>query len=301
MQNPKVAFEDSLEFEIRLTARVLTHKLSGWSFANYKKSSTSAFRELPSFDRRIPDFPLTELWWILNSINNNGNLLSCSISKPCAETNSGVCVTHDDRSAAGSEEGPQFTKEWVVPGAPSPTNSEHCENPVTAPEEPPNDLTTLQQTVEEAQRKAQKYEKKNIYYKAVFRDIRKYFIEMLNVSTDYSSLKRQNKYKAYEPSINQLITNLLSTESEGASPQEIREMVKVLAAFLNYNDFLVSFKDKNEKDAQSVLDWLQNFTLTKMKKVLQFPIIRFIVLYYYKHTVVDGSSGKPSIRLAPQS
>ena len=60
---------DSLDFELKFTARVLTHKLSSWSFANSKKLSKSAFQELPAYGRWVPEFPLDKLCWILNLIN----------------------------------------------------------------------------------------------------------------------------------------------------------------------------------------------------------------------------------------
>ena len=159
-------------------------------------------------------------------------------------------------------------------------------------EEVPSDIVSRPEVTEDTRSKTRQYEKKNIYYKAIFRDIRKYFIELLNSSTDYTNLKKKDKYKAYEPSIFQLISNILSSENIIISEKEQEDMAHILGPFLNYNEFLVSFKNKKEEDPQCILDCLQNFTLTKMKRVLQFPVIKFVVSYYCKHTIVDGESGK---------
>ena len=130
--------------------------------------------------------------------------------------------------------------------------------------------------------KNQKYEKKNIYYKAVFRDIRKYFIEKLGESSEIvkkKSAKYNSKHKVFEPSIKHLIRSLQIEQSK-VSDSQLSNMVGILAPFLNYNSYLISFKDKHEKEAQIILDCLQNFTLTKMKKVFQYDIIQAIVENY---------------------
>lgn len=127
--------------------------------------------------------------------------------------------------------------------------------------------------------KEQKYEKKNIYYKAVFRDIRRYFIEELK---NYSSsrLLREN--------IEEFITSKIPT----IPASEVSEMVSILAPFLNYNKYMIEFENKRVSDHKCILDCLQNFTLTKMRRVLKYPAIQALVNYYYAHTVVAGRSGR---------
>lgn len=125
----------------------------------------------------------------------------------------------------------------------------------------------------------QKYEKKNIYYKAVFRDIRRYFIEELK---NYSSsrLLREN--------IEDFITSKIPT----IPASDVDEMVSILAPFLNYNKYMIEFENKRVSDHKCILDCLQNFTLTKMRRVLKYPAIRALVNYYYVHTVSGGRSGR---------
>mgnify|MGYP006284996583 CR=1 FL=1 len=93
-------------------------------------------------------------------------------------------------------------------------------------------------------KKTNRYEKKNIYYKAIFRDIRKYFVEKLNSSTEYLKLKKDNKYKAFEPSITNLINQLLRTENVGKSKEDVSRMAQILGPYLNYNEYMVSFTEK---------------------------------------------------------
>lgn len=160
------------------------------------------------------------------------------------------------------------------------------------------DVTPLELVPEPCVEKSriQKYEKKNIYYKAIFRDIRKYFIEMLNSSTNYVQLKKQyalkgkSKYKAFEPSVLHLVKSLISEDKESRQEREIHNMAAILAPFLNYNDYLIGFGHKRDREAQCILDCLQNFTLTKMRKVLEYPIIRLLVNHYFKKTVKEGTS-----------
>lgn len=283
---------DSLDFELKFTARVLTHKLSSWSFANSKKLSKSAFQEMPAYGRRIPEFPLNELNWILNLINNREKIINHKVETNWVDSNFEVSSSKEDQQSPKSDEGNQISKERTPSPIPSPIHSDPCDIFVKPADEIPDDVVSRPEVTEDTRSKTKQYEKKNIYYKAIFRDIRKYFIELLNSSTDYVNLKKKDKYKAYEPSIFQLISFILSSENIKASQPEIDDMANILGPFLNYNEFLVSFKEKREDDPQCILDCLQNFTLTKMKRVLQFPVIKFVVSHYCKHTVIDGVSGK---------
>jgi hypothetical protein len=131
--------------------------------------------------------------------------------------------------------------------------------------------------------KGQKYEKKNIYFKAVFRDIRKYFIE---------KLKNLVGYKAFESSIKNLILKLFISGESNVSAPKMAELVNVLAPFLNYNYYMISFKEKDEDQANAIRDCLQNFTLTKMRRVLQYDVIKKLVRYYFEETIIDGSSSR---------
>jgi hypothetical protein len=129
--------------------------------------------------------------------------------------------------------------------------------------------------------KAQKYEKKNIYYKAVFRDIRRYFLEIL---------KHQSSSESLESSITKMLTQIGITFGD----DEVEEMIAILAPFLNYTRYMVEFADKRINDAKCILDCLQNFTLTKMRKVLQYPAIQLLVKHYFEQTVAEGESSRLS-------
>lgn len=121
-----------------------------------------------------------------------------------------------------------------------------------------------------------RYEKKNIYYKAVFRDIRRYFIEILKCHS--SSRLEESIYK------------LLQSLDISKNSHEIKEMTSILAPFLNYNKYMIEFENKRVQDAQIILDCLQNFTLTKMRNVLKYDVIKFAVTYYQSQTVTQGVS-----------
>jgi hypothetical protein len=125
--------------------------------------------------------------------------------------------------------------------------------------------------------KNHKYEKKNIYYKAIFRDVRRYFIEMLNDSPTKSNLKSK-------------LESLVLKLDNSLNKEEVSELVGILAPFLNYNAYLIEFDQVNKSDANTIRDCLQNFTLTKMRKVLKFPAVKLLVKYYFTHTVQDGVS-----------
>lgn len=292
MTNQAVECGDSLDFELKFTTRVLTHKLSSWSFANSIKIPKSAFQELPAYGRRVPAFPLNQLNWILNLINNRENIINHKVETNWVDSNFELSSSQEDQSSPKSDEGNQISKERNSCPISLPIKPDPCDNFVKPADEVPDDVVSRPEVTEDTRSKTKQYEKKNIYYKAIFRDIRKYFIELLNSSTDYVNLKKKDKYKAYEPSIFQLISFILASENITASQPEVNEMAHILGPFLNYNEFLVSFKERKEEDPKCILDCLQNFTLTKMKRVLQFPVIKFVVSHYCKHTVVDGASGK---------
>lgn len=288
MINPQNKCDDSLAVEFRLTARVLTHKLSACTPAFRVGPSDFSVYGLPSGSRWVPPFPMNELWTILNSLNSERKILCSQDPKLCTETASGVCVTTEAKSCVEDEEEKPSVKDTLDGYSPILGDKDlGSVGQITG-----EGVTTSAKINRAQDKKTSKYEKKNIYYKAIFRDIRKYFIEKLNASTEYLKLKKANKYKAFEPSIKLLIEKLLSTENIGKSETDVTAMAQILAPYLNYNEYMVSFSHKSEKDAHVILDCLQNFTLTKMRKVLQFSIIKFLVKYYCKHTVHQGNSAR---------
>lgn len=289
MLNSSRTNDSSLDFEIRFTSRVLTHKLCTLPSFLGTGESNFPFCGRNSLEKFVPEFPLAELWQILNSVDN-GSSSHRKVSKFCVDSNSGMCVTTEGRSCVGDEEEKRSVKDLSDIRPALPTTPE-LGNKKSDPS--PNNQKALVPTsvqVEENELKAHKYEKKNIYYKAIFRDIRKYFIELLNTTTSYVQLKKQNN--AFEPSIIHLINNLLGTENVSHEESEIQEMAGILGPFLNYNEYLICFEHKKKHDAHVIRDCLQNFTLTKMRKVLQYPIIKFVVKYYFKHTVNEGTSAR---------
>lgn len=218
---------------------------------------------------------MNELWTILNSLNNRVTS-NHKVSKNCIETGSGICPTTEARSYVDDEEEKRSVKDLYADTSSFPIKPTHIMKA-----DPSGNISHIlvpnQVRTSEKQEKANKYEKKNIFYKAVFRDIRRYFIELLKSSSSVVQFEEN-------------IARLLRTENEKLSNQELKEMTAILAPFLNYNKYLIEFEQKSVKDAQMILDWLQNFTLTKMRKVLQYNGIKFVVKYYFKHTVKEGSS-----------
>mmetsp|Transcript_30831 Transcript_30831/g.27270 ORF Transcript_30831/g.27270 Transcript_30831/m.27270 type:complete len:116 (+) Transcript_30831:354-701(+) len=83
---------------------------------------------------------------------------------------------------------------------------------------------------------------------------------------------------------------LIKFEFKANQVIDINEMVSILAPFLNYNKYMIEFEDKRVEDAKCILDCLQNFTLTKMRKVLHYSPVKYLVNYYYTQTVKEGSS-----------
>lgn len=93
----------------------------------------------------------------------------------------------------------------------------------------------------------------NIYYKAVFRDIRKYFVEQMNISTSYVELKKQNKYKAFKPSLLDLVSKVCEGQDEPIKSElDSKEILQAVAPFLNYSEYMISFTDKDEQQAQDI-------------------------------------------------
>lgn len=279
MLNSESDSETSLDFEIRLTARVLTHKLSTCCSSAQGGASYLDSVGLASVSRFVPKFPTNELWKILNSINNK-SFINHEVIKNIGDCASGVCQTTEARSCVGEEEEKHSVKESVVGSFSLPSKPSNIDKKGDSPGTNRSILVPTPVTPEEKDEKVHRYEKKNIYYKAVFRDIRRYFIEQLKQSSNYNQFEES-------------ITCMLRTENEKLGIKEVTQMTGILAPFLNYNKYLIEFEHKSVKDAQCILDCLQNFTLTKMRKVLKYPAIKFAVRYYYKHTV----SGEISERL----
>lgn len=283
MINQSEMINKNLQLEIMLTARVLTHKLQEWitpvnihsSYYGSERYINSSLQETIG-ERYVPEFPINELSEILNCLNNQV-ILNHKVSNYCVETGSGIWQTTEARTYADNEEEKETisglcTKSYSLRKESfeiiDKTNSSGNMPIMLVPKSPVN--------VRKLER-AQKYEKKNIFYKAVFRDIRRYFIELLKQSSTFVQFENN-------------ITGLLRTGNKKLSDEEIKSMVSILAPFLNYNKYLIEWDKKNIKDAQWIIDWQQNFTLTKMRKVLQYPGIKFIVKYYYENTVKDGVS-----------
>ena len=189
-------------------------------------------------------------------------------------------MTTEARSSLGDEEEKVVSKGADVPNASVDNTPELPAHRLVFTSKVPTDLVS-EPSPKAKEQKVQKYEKKNIYYKAVFRDIRRYFIELLNDSPSKCTLKSK-------------LINLLSTLDSSLASEQVEPMVGVLAPFLNYNGYMIEFEHKNKEVAQCIRDCLQNFTLTKMRKVLKYPAIKALVNYYSAHTVENGISERLS-------
>lgn len=275
MINTSFPADDSLDLEIRLTTRVLTHKLIAQPFGSAFEKGALFLCEQTIVEKFVPPFPINELWEILNSINNR-DTSPHKEAKNCVETNSGVCLTTEARSSLGDEEEKFFPREGNVPSASHRNTPERPDHRLVLTSKVPADLVS-ESNPNEKEQKVQKYEKKNIYYKAVFRDIRRYFIELLSESPPKCNLKSK-------------LINLLSTLDSSLKSEQIEAMISVLAPFLNYNGYMIEFDQKDKEVAQCIHDCLQNFTLTKMRKVLKYHAIKTLVKYYFAHTVENGVS-----------
>jgi hypothetical protein len=196
-------------------------------------------------------------------------------------------VTTEARSSLGDEEEKFVPKETNVPSASLSNTPEFPDHRLVFTSKVPTDLVS-ESNPKEKEQKVQKYEKKNIYYKAVFRDIRRYFIELLNEFPSKCNLKSK-------------LISLLSTLDGSLKSDQNEAMIKVLAPFLNYNGYMIEFDQKDKEIAQCIRDCLQNFTLTKMRKVLKYPAIKTLVNYYFAHTVENGVSERLSKHKTMQS
>ena len=274
--SPWQKVNSSLDFELSLTKRILTHKLSACSVNLIVSSSlvSSPVSGQTHCQKIVPPFPLNELWEILNSLNGKNNQNIQESKNICVDTISGACAITEAPLGIEEEEeknylmlGSPRRSSWVTAFRPYVKNPQCCDKSQTMV---PNKVTD---------KKLQKYEKKNIYYKAVFRDVRRYFIEKLKKFSS-SRLLRDN------------ITELILLEFPQVNETEVGEMVSILAPFLNYNKYMIEFENKRVEDAKSILDCLQNFTLTKMRIVLQYSAIKKLVNYYFAHTVTNGVSDR---------
>lgn len=285
----------SLDSEIMLTARVLTHKLSYLPRGEVSASSDCVLVDGSSTHNFVPKFPINELWNILNSING-GKFSSPGGYYTCCESQLGASLTAEERSNCEEESliGTRKDTSAVVPHPCSAFTVVSTKFKHEASIALWSDKVQESEDVKCCINKSQKYEKKNIYFKAVFRDIRKFFIEKLGESTD--KVKKSSsyswKYKVFEPSLKHLILHHLQDQNSKVAESKVNDMVGILAPFLNYNHYLISFKGRNEKEAQIILDCLQNFTLTKMKKVFQYEVIQNMVLSYHEKTISSGESNR---------
>ncbi|CAI2375013.1 unnamed protein product [Moneuplotes crassus] len=268
--------DTSLDLDIAITKRILTHKLSTCQVDSLGKCSATASSMVSttSSQKIVPPFPMDHLCKVLDSLQ--GEEPSLKITKNvCGDTTSGVCgITEltpadDEEEKASVRLDDPIRSVGMVGFVPYSKNIESCDDNFKA-----SIPTPCQNPCNSP--KEQKYEKKNIYYKAVFRDIRRYFIEELK-----STSSRLLKGKILEFLNSKIPPNEMGNDDE---------MVSIIAPFLNYNKYMIEFENKRISDHKCILDCLQNFTLTKMRKVLKYPAIKTLVNYYYAQTVVEGRS-----------
>lgn len=274
-------FETSLDFELSLTKRILTHKLSSFpvSFSDCASTLFSPIGDQTIPEKFVPPFPLNELSKILNSLTGK-NFPDAKESKEALwDATLGACAITETTPLIEEEEekhsieiGSPRCSSGKTAFQPYAKNTECCDNNF-------QDLVTKESCQKGKEPKEPKYEKKNIYYKAVFRDIRRYYIEKLKSFSSSRLLKES-------------IMELIKSEFKADQISDINEMVSILAPFLNYNKYMIEFEDKRVEDAKCILDCLQNFTLTKMRKVLQYSPIKHLVNNYYTRTVKNGSSDR---------
>ncbi|CAI2372814.1 unnamed protein product [Moneuplotes crassus] len=264
--------DSSLDLDLAITARILTHKLSAWSMPPYSEFSELASSLGPtSLQEVVPPFPEDYLEKVLDSLR--GGESSCTNYRS-GDTTSGVCgiteitpadVEDDDKQACS------LGSPGLSGFVPYSKNSESCDN-LSKPNIPPSSQKASRKKTE------QKYEKKNIYYKAIFRDIRRYFCEELKAHSSSRFLSEN-------------ILEFLRSKIPICQVNE-QEMVSILGPFLNNNKYMLEGPERNDLDHKCILDCLHNFTLTKMKRVLAYPAIKTLVNYYHAHTVVRGRSAR---------
>lgn len=275
--------DSSLDFEIAWTKRILTHKLSVCQVNVPVTLSACASPVVgqPSFEKVVPPFPMDHLVKVLDSLQGGQTDHVKDFNHVWGDTTSGGWGITEATPVDEEEEKCSLrlgspSRSIVTPGfVPYSKNSESCDKSI------PDVAVTSCVHKGWKGRKDQKYEKKNIYYKAVFRDIRRYFIEELKNHSS-SRLLREN------------LEEFITSKIPSVPASEVGEMVAIIAPFLNYNKYMVEFENKRVSDHKCILDCLQNFTLTKMRRVLKFPAIQNLVNYYHVHTVVDGSSARIS-------
>lgn len=271
MSQSLTSSDNCLDFELKLTSRILTHKLSACpvNFGTGASGLQASFYEQNKL-------PLNELWKILNSIDDRVNPVEKE-SKVCVvDMHSGICVTNEGRSWMDDEEEKRSVR--ILSNRRSSIQAAfkpYVKNPELCDSNFSENLVKIQ-VEQDSEANEPKYEKKNIYYKAVFRDIRRYFIEILKWHS--SSRLEESIYK------------LLQSLDISKNSHDINEMTSILAPFLNYNKYMIEFENKRVQDAQIILDCLQNFTLTKMRNVLKYDVIKFAVTYYQSQTVTQGVS-----------
>ena len=277
--------ETSLDFELSLTKRILTHKLSAFPVTNSDSVNftSSSFGSQISNEKFVPPFPLNELSKILNSLGGKNLSHKKENGEICVESTSGVCALTEATPVIEVEEekhslgiGSPRRSSGITAFQPYAKNTECCDNNFQK-------MVWKDGSEKVTNPKSPKYEKKNIYYKAVFRDIRRYYLELLKAFSSSRLLKES-------------ITELIKSEFKTDQVVDIQEMVSILAPFLNYNKYMIEFENKRVEDAKCIQDCLQNFTLTKMRKVLQYSPIKCLVHNYYTKTVKNGSSARFSSR-----
>jgi hypothetical protein len=226
--------DNCLDFELKFTSRILTHKLSACPV-----TFSAGSGGLPvSFIEQNP-FPLNDLWKILNSVED-GVIRVQKDAKVCVDSHSGVCVTTEGRSCVDDEEEKRSVR--IVSNR-RPYVQAAFKPYVKTSEVGDSNLSEKVVKLEvdkDSEAYEPKYEKKNIYYKAVFRDIRRYFIEILK---NHSSIH-----------LEEAISKMLQSLNILKSTNEIKEMTSIFAPFLNYNKYMIEFEDKRVQDAQCILD-----------------------------------------------
>ena len=130
--------------------------------------------------------------------------------------------------------------------------------------------------------------RRDVLFKTIIRDVRKYFIAEFNDSTSYIKKKRYKPSPFYLEKVAEFIANTLQPLTVDQQPLRFqRRLPLFLAALLYPKDLLksLSVSSPEKPIADEVHSTLYNFSLEKLQALLTHPEMAFLFRVYYSEAI----------------
>lgn len=132
-------------------------------------------------------------------------------------------------------------------------------------------------------------QRRDVVFKTIVRDMRKYFIEDFNKMTSYVKKKRYNKKDYYLTCIDNYIKNEHFHQVSTKNGRNIKDFNIYLGALIYPKEFSnIISKKQHLKLIDETYSTLYKFSLSKMKNYLIKDAIFNLFMHYYNKEIVEG-------------